>query len=100
MLQGEKILKWPLDEPSSDSLHHFKANVKSSLCLRHRRPNYTISSLPQLKENLVEWVRSGAPVDEEHAETNGFEDAGESADGDCVEGTLFGNDLRDNLFID
>ena len=100
MLQGKKILKWPLDGPSSDSLHHFKANVKSSLYLYHRRLNYTISSLPQLKENLVEWVRPGAPEGEEHAETNSFEDAGESADGDCVEGTLFGNDLRDDLFID
>ena len=90
----------PLDRPSSDSLHLFKANAKSSLCLCHHRLNYTISSLPQLKENLVEWVRPGAPVGEEHAETNGFEDVGESADGDRVEGTFFGNDLRDDLFID
>jgi len=70
--------------------------TQSQVCLCHHRLNHIISSLPQLKENLVECVRPGAPVGEEHAETNGFEDAGESADGDCVEGTLFGNDLRDD----
>jgi hypothetical protein len=72
--------------------------TQSQVCLCHHRLNHTISSLPQLEENLVECARPGAPVGEEHAETNGFEDAGESADGDRVEGTLFGNDLRDDLF--
>ena len=47
--------------------------------------------------HLVEWVGVGSPVGEEQAEADGLEDAGERTDGDGVEGTLLGEDLRDEL---
>ena len=46
---------------------------------------------------LVEWVGVGSPVGEEQAEADGLEDASERTDGDGVEGTLLGKDLRDEL---
>lgn len=39
----------------------------------------------------------GSPVGEEQAEADGLEDASERTDGDGVEGTLLGKDLRDEL---
>lgn len=39
----------------------------------------------------------GFPVGEEQAEADGLEDASERTDGDGVEGTLLGKDLRDEL---
>jgi hypothetical protein len=48
---------------------------------------------------LVEWVGSGAPVREEHAETDSLEQAGQNTNGNSVERSLLGdntgNDLRD-----
>jgi hypothetical protein len=46
---------------------------------------------------LVEGVGAGSPVGEEHAETDGLEDAGKSTNGDGVHGALLGDDLGDNL---
>lgn len=47
--------------------------------------------------HLVEWVGSSAPVREEQAEANGFEDASQDTDGDGVERALFNDDLGDEL---
>lgn len=40
---------------------------------------------------------AGAPVGQEHAEADGLEDAGKSADGDGVERALLGQYLSDEL---
>ena len=50
-------------------------------------------------EHLVEGVGAGAPVREEHAEAHGLEDAGQSTDGNGVEGALLGEDLGDELVL-
>lgn len=48
--------------------------------------------------NLVEWVGSGAPVGQEHAEADGFEKAGQDAHGHSVERSVLddkgGNELH------
>ena len=47
---------------------------------------------------LVEWVGSGSPVCEEHAETDSLKQAGQNTNCNCVERSLLcnntGNDLR------
>ena len=45
---------------------------------------------------LVKRVGAGTPVGEEHAEADRLEDAGESTNGNGVEGTLLGEDLGDD----
>ena len=52
---------------------------------------------PARRLSLVEWVGSGAPVGEEHAEANSLEDLGDNTDGDEVKRSLLGNDLSDEL---
>ena len=47
---------------------------------------------------LVEGVGAGSPVGEEHAETDGLEDAGKGTNGNGVHGALLGDYLGDNLF--
>ena len=66
---------------------HFSAN---------RKP---LTPLPLLHPctYLVEGVGAGSPVGEEQAEADSLEDAGNSADGDGVHGTLLGDDLGDDL---
>lgn len=46
---------------------------------------------------LVEWVGASSPVGEEQAETDGFEHASESTDGDGIERTFLCEDLGDEL---
>jgi len=46
---------------------------------------------------LVKWVGVGSPVGKEQAEADGFKDTGESTDGDGIERTFFGENLRDEL---
>jgi hypothetical protein len=43
--------------------------------------------------DLIEWVGSGAPVGEEHAEANCLEQARNDTDSNLVEWTLLGDDL-------
>ena len=47
--------------------------------------------------SLVEWVGAGAPVCKEHAQADGLEDASQDANGNGVERSLFGDDLREDL---
>lgn len=46
---------------------------------------------------LVEWVGSGAPVCEEHTETNSFEQAGQNTNGNGVERSLLSDNTGDDL---
>jgi len=46
--------------------------------------------------HLVEWVGASSPVSEEQAEADGFEDAGNGADGDGIDWSLLGDDLGDD----
>ncbi len=46
---------------------------------------------------LVEGVGAGSPPSKDQAEADRLEDAGESADGDGVEGAFLGEDLGDEL---
>lgn len=47
--------------------------------------------------NLVEWVGSSAPVGEEQAETDGFEEAGKDTNSDSVDRSVLSNEGRDEL---
>ena len=55
-------------------------------------PKYFLQS-PNLFYDLVEWVGSGAPVGEEHAEANRLEQARHDTDSNLVDWTLLGDDL-------
>lgn len=60
---------------------------------------HSVSLLGQgaLHLDVVKEVGAGSPVAKEQAEADGLEDAGESANGNGVEGALFGEDLGDEL---
>ncbi len=60
---------------------------------------HSVSLLGQgaLHLDVVQEVGAGSPVAKEQAEADGLKDAGESADGNGVEGALFGEDLGDEL---
>ena len=47
----------------------------------------------------VKRVGSGAPITEEQAEANGFKDTGKGAHSDSINRALFGEDLRDELWL-
>ena len=53
----------------------------------------TFSIAPSYSMVLVEWVRSGAPVGEEHAEANCLEQARNDTDSNLVDWTLLSDDL-------
>ena len=55
-------------------------------------PKYFLHST-NLFYGLVEWVGSGAPVGEEHAEANCLEQARNDTDSNLVDWTLLGDDL-------
>lgn len=48
-------------------------------------------------DRLVEWIGSGAPVREEHAETDSLEQTGQNTYGDGIERSLLGDDTGDDL---
>lgn len=49
--------------------------------------------------HLVEWVGSGTPVSQEHAEANSLEYAGKNTDCDSVEWTLLSDNGSNELLI-
>ena len=51
------------------------------------------------RTRLVEGVGTGSPPGEEQAQADGLEHAGHSANGNCIEGTLLGEDLADELLV-
>lgn len=49
---------------------------------------------------LVKGVGPCAPVGEEHAETNSFEETADNGDGDGVDWAFLGDDLCDDLDVE
>jgi hypothetical protein len=57
-----------------------------------------VSRYPHLElDGLVKWVGSRAPVGEEQAEANSFEDTADDSNSDSVDWAFFSDDLCDDL---
>lgn len=82
----------------SDSNGIRKSHNSAAICCNYHHghlfqlPKYFLHST-NLFYDLVEWVGSGAPVGEEHAEANCLEQARYDTDSNLVDWTLLGDDL-------
>lgn len=80
-----------------------KAAAFSSSMKGREKFHQTIMLDPELgvkfKRLCVEGVGAGAPPGQDHGETDGLEDTSNTADGDGVERSLLGEELRDDLCV-